>query len=94
VKGKIKPVLKPEPGTYALIYQSISKAQIQVGRLGQIELLPGYYIYIGSAFGPGGVRARVNRHFRMDNRVYWHIDYLREYPTPLDAWISYENKHY
>ncbi|MFQ5579314.1 MAG: DUF123 domain-containing protein [Nitrospiria bacterium] len=54
--------MKSEPGTYALILQSRSEARGQVGRLGQINLKPGYYIYVGSAFGPGGVQARVSRH--------------------------------
>jgi len=45
----------------------------------KLDLLPGYYIYIGSAFGPGGVRARMLRHLRADKPKHWHIDYLREF---------------
>jgi Uri superfamily endonuclease len=82
--------VKSESGTYALILQSYSTGKVQIGRLGQIELVPGYYIYVGSAFGPGGVRARVSRHWRMDKPKHWHIDYLREFVTPLFAWVSYE----
>jgi Uri superfamily endonuclease len=63
---------------------------IQAGRLGEIELVPGYYIYVGSAFGSGGVRARISRHWRVDKPKHWHIDYLREFVTPLSAWVSYE----
>jgi Uri superfamily endonuclease len=58
--------MKSDPGTYALILQYDSKASTQIGRWRQIDLEPGYYIYIGSAFGPGGVRARVSRHCRGD----------------------------
>jgi Uri superfamily endonuclease len=82
--------VKSEPGTYALILQSRSTGKVQIGRLGQIKLVPGYYIYVGSAFGPGGVRARVSCHWRAAKPKHWHIDYLREFVTPLLAWVSYE----
>jgi len=84
--------MKPDPGTYALILQSNSTETIKVGRLGKLFLRPGFYVYVGSAFGPGGVQARVSRHLRTDKRKHWHIDYLREYTTPLEAWVSYEAK--
>lgn len=84
--------MKPEPGTYALILQSDLTARVQIGHWREIEILPGYYIYIGSAFGPGGVRARVSRHLRTDKPRHWHIDYLREFVTPLEAWVSYETE--
>jgi len=84
--------MKPEPGTYALILQSDSTTRVQIGRWGQLDLLPGYYIYIGSAFGPGGVRARVMRHLLTDKPKHWHIDYLQEFVIPVAAWISYETE--
>jgi len=86
--------MKSEPGTYALILKSQSNEILQAGRWGQLNLRPGYYIYIGSAFGPGGVKARVSRHLRADNRKHWHIDYLRERVTPLEVWVSYDAKHF
>jgi Uri superfamily endonuclease len=84
--------MRSKPGTYALILQSHSTAMIQIGRWRQIDIQPGYYIYIGSAFGPGGVRARVSRHCRIDKPKHWHIDYLREFMTPLAVWVSYETE--
>ena len=84
--------MKPDPGTYALILQSRSNETIRVGRWGQLELKPGYYLYVGSAFGPGGVRARISRHLRANKPKHWHIDYLREFVTPLCAWVNYEAK--
>jgi len=59
-------MLKSQPGTYALIIQSDSKTCVQIGRWRQIDLEPGYYFYVGSAFGPGGTRARVLRHLHID----------------------------
>jgi Uri superfamily endonuclease len=82
-------MLKSQPGTYVLILQSHSNETIQIGRWGKFTLQPGYYIYVGSAFGPGGVRARVFRHLRVDKPKHWHADYLREFVTPLEAWVSY-----
>lgn len=50
---------------------------------------PGFYVYVGSAFGPGGVQARVGRHFRKAKRHRWHIDYLRAAVEPVGAWCSF-----
>lgn len=82
--------MKPEPGTYALILRNHKKRQIQIGRWRQIDMAPGFYLYIGSAFGPGGVRARVRRHFRRTKARHWHIDYLREYLDPVGACYSHD----
>jgi Uri superfamily endonuclease len=64
-----------------------------VGRWGGLTLQSGYYIYVGSAFGPGGVKARVSRHLRVNKRKHWHIDYLRAHVTPVETWVSYASKH-
>ena len=40
------------------------------------RLDPGVYLYLGSANGPGGLRARVARHLRADKRPRWHVDQL------------------
>lgn len=78
-----------KPGTYALILRSYSSAEVEIGRWGRLGVEPGYYyIYVGSAFGPGGVWARVSRHFRKTKTKHWHIDYLREFVDPVCAWYS------
>jgi len=41
-----------------------------------MELKPGLYAYVGSAFGPGGLRARISRHWRREKRRHWHIDWI------------------
>jgi hypothetical protein len=46
-------ILEQAPGTYALILKSESNTCVQIGRWREIKLKPGYYIYVGSAFGPG-----------------------------------------
>ena len=45
-----------------LVLQSMHEQSILVGRLGTLDVHPGTYVYVGSAFGPGGLRARTNRH--------------------------------
>ncbi len=47
---------------------------------------PGYYLYMGSAFGPGGLRGRLSHHFAPPASPYWHIDYLRQAAELLEVW--------
>ena len=44
----------------------------------------GWYAYAGSARGPGGLRARLGRHFREEKPAHWHIDRL----TPAAAALA------
>jgi Uri superfamily endonuclease len=81
------------PGTYALILRCTSRAAATVGRWGELRLEPGFYIYVGSAFGPGGVKARVLRHCRASASKHWHIDYIREFVRPVGAWYSHQADH-
>ncbi|MFW2853854.1 DUF123 domain-containing protein [Sphingomonas sp. TX0543] len=37
---------------------------------------PGWYGYVGSARGPGGIRARIGPHLCAEKAVHWHIDSL------------------
>lgn len=76
-------------GTYILILRSEIDASLQIGRWGSLEIQPGNYLYVGSAFGPGGVRARVSRHWRSSRNRHWHIDYLRQHLTPIWAWYCH-----
>ena len=76
-------------GTYVLALRLGSDRSICVGRLGEIDFPAGWYLYTGSALGPGGLRARVARHQRRlksGKRAHWHIDYLREYTAWGGAW--------
>ena len=81
-------------GTYALILRNYSNVTVQIGRWGRICVKPGYYSYIGSAFGPGGVRARVSRHLRKEKRKHWHIDYLREFMEPVGIWYTHDRQRF
>ena len=76
------------PGTYALILRAQEAHEVPVGRLGRLEVQPGWYVYVGSAFGPGGLRARVGRHLRGTGALHWHIDYLRRATIVEEVWYS------
>ena len=69
--------LPKEGGSYALFFRLKEDAQIEVGKLGVNAFKEGLYVYVGSAFGPGGVRARVGRHIAKTKIKRWHLDYLR-----------------
>ncbi len=77
-----------------MILVSSSDRLIQIGKLGQLLLHPGYYIYAGSAFGPGGIKARIAHHSRISQRPHWHIDYLRAYLHLNEIWYTYDCEHH
>ena len=63
-------------GTYALFLKMEQPAKISIGRLGTFSFPAGYYVYVGSALGSGGLKARLARHQRGDKKLHWHIDYF------------------
>jgi Uri superfamily endonuclease len=64
-----------------------------VGKLGVLEAQPGYYLYVGSALGPGGLAARVGRHFRCEKPLRWHVDYLRAAAQIEEVWYATGKSH-
>jgi len=68
-----------DPGSYLLVIECKQSTEIAVGALGSLSFAAGYYGYVGSAFGPGGL-SRVDRHRRVaagEHSVrHWHVDYL------------------
>ena len=78
------------PGTYALLLRAADEQSIEVGALGDMAVRPGTYVYVGSAFGPGGLRARVGRHARGDGALHWHVDYLRAVTTLGAVWYTHD----
>lgn len=78
------------PGTYALLLHVEDEQIVEVGALGVMTVRPGVYVYLGSAFGPGGLRARVKRHARNDGAQHWHVDYLRAVTTLETVWYTHD----
>ena len=73
-------------GTYLLLIRLLECTKIAVGRLGTFVFPGGWYIYAGSALGPGGLPARLARHKRSSKRMHWHIDYLVAHSTVEASW--------
>lgn len=85
---------KEPSGTYVLLMRVLKRKEIAVGRLGVFPFHSGYYLYVGSAFGPGGLNARIARHLRRDKKHHWHIDCLTSKETIVDIWFSKQgDKH-
>ena len=67
-----------KPGCYVFCLEAVTPGGIvRVGRCGELRLIPGEYLYVGSAHGPGGLRARIRHHLQQITRPHWHLDYLR-----------------
>ena len=83
--------MNAQPGSYALLLRADRRRTVRIGRLGQLAVQPGCYVYVGSALGPGGVRARVGHHVHITQRPHWHIDYLRRAAALRHVWYSYDS---
>ena len=81
--------IEAQPGTYAVVLSATTGGLVQIGRLGKLRLQPGFYVYVGSALGPGGVRARLAHHLEPSSRPHWHIDYLRKHTALEEVWYCY-----
>ncbi len=63
------------PGAYGLVIELGRPVSLRVrGR--QTRIPPGIYVYAGSAWGPGGLAARVGRHLQAQKAIRWHVDRL------------------
>ena len=74
------------PGSYLLILYLRRRTLITIGRLGTFSFQRGWYCYAGSAFGPGGLKARLGHHLKTINCYHWHIDYLRTVAELRSVW--------
>ncbi len=79
-------LLPPRPGTYVLALHLPAPISIPVGRLGTFDFPPGFYLYVGSARGPGGLAGRIARHLRHPKPLRWHVDFLRAHARPVAVW--------
>lgn len=86
------PEIENRTGTYALVFTSDKTRAVEIGKIGTLKVQPGYYIYIGSAFGPGGIKSRIGHHLRQQPRAHWHVDYLKPHCSILEIWIEYSDR--
>jgi Uri superfamily endonuclease len=61
---------------------------VDIGRLGRFSVAPGHYGYVGSAFGAGGLRSRLQHHLEAVSAPHWHIDYLLRFAVPVEVWFA------
>jgi len=66
-------------GVYLLLLDVKNDCVVTVGSLGMIKFQKGNYVYVGSA--QNGVGKRLERHFRKNKNIRWHIDYMINNPN-------------
>lgn len=74
-------------GCYILVLFLAQPQTLQVGKLGELTFAAGYYLYVGSAFGSGGLAARLKHHLS-SAKLHWHIDTLRAVAALQEIWFS------
>jgi len=81
---------RTSPGTYALVIVLDRSRIIRLGRRGRFCFPAGFYLYVGSALGPGGLAARIERHLCAEKCFHWHVDYvLRAKPVRVvEVWVT------
>ena len=74
-------------GSYILILHMERSTVVSVGKLGKWRFPAGYYAYVGSALGPGGLASRLKHHIGSTASPRWHVDYLRPVTRLTECWI-------
>ena len=76
-----------EPGVYVVAYQVKRRLRLEIGALGELEAVPGFLLYVGSAHGMSGIRMRLGRHLYAPGRkTRWHVDYVGAAFRSVAAW--------
>jgi Uri superfamily endonuclease len=76
-------------GTYVVILHAEKPGVVRLGRLGTFWFPAGYLLYVGSAFGGGGVASRTERHLGKTGPLRWNIDYLRGFASSVELWWTH-----
>ena len=84
--------LPEDKGTYILVVSVAQMKKLEIGRLGTFDIIPGFYAYVGSACGAGGIRARVGHHLESRAVPHWHIDYLLGCAVPVQVWFAISDR--
>ncbi|MDX1523321.1 MAG: GIY-YIG nuclease family protein, partial [Anaerolineae bacterium] len=75
-------------GQYVLLLLLTEDEELTIGKLGTFIFPAGWYAYVGSAFGAGGLTGRLKYHLRPLEKPHWHIDYLRQAAIIQEIWLS------
>lgn len=77
---KHKIVIPKCKGVYVLVLK-VTRDTVVHTRSKTFDLTKGYYVYVGSARGLGGVSSRIRRYIYGLKKAFWHIDYLLVNPV-------------
>lgn len=77
--------LPVEKGAYVVLARLSGRLAGALPGKSETVLEPGWYLYCGSARGPGGLKARISRHLAEDKKIRWHIDRLTTAASTLVA---------
>lgn len=81
-------IIPDKKGSYCLTFRLKESRNVTIGKFGTFCFRSGFYYYLGSANGNGGLRARINRHISLEKKNFWHIDFLRPHMVFLTAVIT------
>ncbi len=79
---------QPLTGQYVLLLLLPIDQQLTIGKLGEFIFPAGWYTYVGSAFGAGGLMGRLKHHLKPVQKPHWHIDYFRQAAEVKEIWLS------
>lgn len=74
------------PGSYFLLFELNQSIMVNVGKIKDVTFQKGFYGYAGTAFGSGGLRARIKRHLIQNKKKKWHLDWIRPYLSFIQGW--------
>ncbi|MCL2786773.1 MAG: GIY-YIG nuclease family protein [Methanomassiliicoccaceae archaeon] len=77
-------------GTYLLFLRFTERRDVTAGSLGTLTVAAGDYCYVGSAMN--GLDSRIERHFRKEKTMRWHIDRLTVIADAMEAYVSMTRK--
>jgi Uri superfamily endonuclease len=79
-------------GTYILWLYAVTPAVVEIGKLGTFRIDAGWYAYVGSAMGSGGLQGRLRHHLSPLRRPHWHVDYLRQAAICQQVWAIIDDQ--
>jgi Uri superfamily endonuclease len=82
-----------DPGSYILVGWVDDDFLLASGPFSGQRISSGNYLYSGSAYGPGGLRSRINRHLNPDTKKFWHFDHLKNDLSIEEIWYSTSPKN-
>jgi Uri superfamily endonuclease len=77
-----------DSGNYVLLLHLPTNETLTIGKLGTFDFPAGWYAYVGSAFGSGGLVGRLKHHLQPVEHPHWHIDYLRQVANLQEIWLA------